>query len=210
MGPLAWLGVTDAALQAQVTAALVTAMAGFLGVLITGIVAILTWRGNKRHEAEMAARRRKLQRDDVQIALRAEIDAVQTQWAAAGPIGEMIREAEGTFERAARAGEDYTPYVTAETGVTIFDALRDQIAILDPPVIKPVVRFYRQVTLIERFAGDLRDASYAALAPARKKDMLVHYLRMIDEARALATDALVALDTSLGNETAKGDPDAAQ
>src|SRR5690606_39090771 len=64
--------------------------------------------------------------------------------------------------------------------------------------IRPVFQFYRQVALIEKFAGELKTDRFYALDLDRKEAMTLDYLRMVHNAVKLGDPARAALAESLG------------
>jgi hypothetical protein len=191
---LQWIGLSDPNLQERA----ITGIFSFVGVLITGLIAIGTWLGNQVVTRRASRRLREERRRDVQTALLAEIEAILMQRSAIGDYDELAKTLERRFQQARESSDNYTPYVTPETGALVFEALKDDISILEEKDIRPVVRFYRQIQVIEDFAGELKTDRFYALDLDRKERMTLHYVRMLGTALAMAQEALEVLAESLG------------
>lgn len=188
-GLLNWLGIADAGLRQAATGGLF----GFFGVLITGLIAIATWIGNRIVAGRERRRVREDRRRDLRWAFWSEIDAVWRQWIVAGDLASMVAAARARFQE----DPNYLPFVTAETGVALFETFAPELPLLDGDEVAPIVAFYRQTRLIERFAQDLTRDGFAKLASDRRRAIFIHYLEAIDQARADAEACLHALEPRL-------------
>ncbi|MBP0614365.1 hypothetical protein [Jiella mangrovi] len=184
-----WLGIVDVPLQQAV----ITGFLGFAGALLAGLIAIGTWVGSRVAHRREEDRRRKQEQRDVQTAIMVEIDAVWRQWVVLGSLDESLEAVETAFAD----NPDFVPFVTPVVQPAVFEAFIPKIAVLDEQAIGPVVAFYRQMMLINRFSGDLRSAAYRSLGHARRKRMLQHYSRMVATVTAMAEDAMEAIERSL-------------
>ena len=187
------IGVTTPALQAATLQGLLS----FFGVLVTGLVAIWTWRANKRSERSDRERLRSEKKQDTQRALWAEIDALWRQLYLNGAAEDHIALAKASFAEAANNEEGYTPFVASVAGLRIVEVLTADIALLDADEIASIARLVRQLHAIDELARDMRTEQFIALSADRKLSMLVHYLRMLGRCEHWAEQAISKLETGL-------------
>lgn len=185
-------GLTPADLGERAVASLVA----FVGVIFTGAVGLLTWFGSNWMTRRNERRLREEKSRDIQAALLAEIDAIVRQWTMIPP-DQTEAGANRRFDLARQRDENYTPYVTAETGAHVFTALISEISVLDRLQISAVVRFYRQIHMIEKFAEEMKSDRFYALDLDRKERMTLDYLRMIKTATRLGEKAKDTLRLAL-------------
>lgn len=171
------LGVSDAALRSSV----VTGMFNFLGLAVTAIFAVIAWLSSR-----MLARREKVR--DFQVALHAEI-ASELLNLAAFDLEKHFSEIEGRYA----ADATYSVVVPQLANNVIFDAIVEQIYLLPARVIAPVVEYERLRESLDSFASDMRAQSFASLSQERQLEMYSGYILMRRRLRALAQDAVTAL-----------------
>jgi len=188
------LGITDASLRGNA----LTGLFGFLGVLITGLIAIGTWILN-----QVAARRerRRIRQErcvDLQLALWSEIHSIWRQCISTDPQKSLPAQINGRFAEAKANDEDYTPNVSSSPASVVFDRIEgDSLLLLEREEIPAVVAFYRHLHSQAGFAADLRSEAYAKLSLDRKKAMLIHYINMGDMLEHYAVQCLEILEEKL-------------
>lgn len=191
---LEFLGVTDPALRGNA----LTGLFGFLGVLITGLIALGTWVLN-----QLAARReqRRLRRErcvDLQLALWSEIHSIWRQCVSTDPQKSLPAKISQRFSEAKANKENYTPNVSSPPGSVVFDKIEGEaILLLEREEIPSVIAFYRHLNSLTAFAADLKSESYPALSLERKEAMLIHYINMGDMLEHYAVQCLDILEDKL-------------
>jgi hypothetical protein len=186
------LGVTNAALhQFALTGAF-----SFAGVVVTGVLAILTWFGNQwalRRERRTARDER---HDDLRLAIWAEIHAIWQFLINVAPEKKSPEKVREVFaaKRAEPRRSGYTPFISAPPRSVLFDGIRNDLFLLKADEIPQVVGFYRHLAMLGEFAQDLRTAEFARLDLDRKEQMLIHYIRMLNECEDHAVACLKMLE----------------
>lgn len=181
---LAFLGISN---DAHLPAA-IGGLFSFMGVLFTGLAAILVWISK---QALLRAEKRL----ELRHALRAEL---QVQWLAlylsprSADLLESIRE-----KMLAIGGESYTPYFSRFLKPTIFGEVKSQLTALGREEIPSVVKFYHHLAVLDGFVEELRAEAFSGFAIDRKMEMISHLFLMIDRATEFAEDALSTLDKLL-------------
>lgn len=181
----------------QTQAALVQGFLNFCGVVLTGSVAIWSWRATRRKEAEEKEAARLERQRDLRLALWSEIQGIWSVAYLEGNLDTQKAALRQAFRDAEAQGKEFTPFVTSYFGSFLLDALTSDFVLLDAEEIEPVVEFYRQIRSVEFFANELRDPRFAAFSPERKERMVGSLLIMIDRTRILAEDSLRALAVTL-------------
>lgn len=116
------LGLKDVAQQT----AFLTGALGFLGVLVTGSIAVFTWLSNKQHERRLEKRRRLDRQIDMVFALHAEIAA------GLGAVADQQEEDEARYLVA-----DEWPAGPSDRTDFVFETLKADLSVLPQSVIPP-------------------------------------------------------------------------
>lgn len=167
-------------------AALIAIVGAVVGILLSnGIKLVLDARGR-------AERVR-----DIQTALRAEmrshrqtLEVFLDEQRGANVIAQIMNE------------PGFSPFVPHEVGPFIFDAVAGDIHVLPGSVIDPLVLYYRQWRALAGTIEDMRQPSFALLAPQRKAAIYGDYLAVGRYAAELANHAIEAVNRSLHDEEA--------
>lgn len=174
-----------------------------VAAVISGIISIAGWVLSGRREISRERRRRRERREDVQTALRAEIqhyvdilsnpefDLNQT-WEIV--VSEMEED------------EGYVPLIPSERNDTVFRSILQEIHILPGSVIQPVVRYYNQVFAIDAMIADLRGNGFAGADQEQRIKMYTDYIALKLEALRQGRATIDALDTSLGGRVVPSSP----
>jgi len=151
-------------------------------------------------EAGILAERRQ-KRDDLMLALRAEIF----------DYSEMLRDefdSEITaLEHAVATDPDYHPFFPMVSDPVIFQALSADAHMLPVRVIDDVIQFYSMLSDLALMVEDLRSDEAKQLPPARRLPMYLDYIEMRRAASELAEISVRALSLSNGMEIDRGTDD---
>ncbi|WP_421858863.1 hypothetical protein [Oricola sp.] len=180
--------------------ALIAGAFSFLGVVLTGSIGIWTWWRNKTKERRDREELREERKHDLQLALWSEIDAIWTQLFLFGDIDRRLERVRATFDDYRASYRDFTPFVTSASGYFLMEKVAADLVILDPKEIELIVRFYRQMNLIDQMADDMRTPQYAALGMDRKQALLEHFELSKHRAVEMAEKCLHELENALDRE----------
>jgi len=172
-----------------------------IAALVSGVVSALGWFVGSWQQRTLERTRRDEKVHDFQVALRAEI-ASDLLGIAVFDRGALLADVKAQYD----AEPGYSVLVPHLASNVIFDAIVGEIHVLPGDVIDPVVDYERLRQTLERFASDMRAASFAQLKPDRQLAMFTDYLGMVQRLEQLARRALVALDNSLGVSNPDVDP----
>ncbi|SFE01092.1 hypothetical protein [Roseivivax sediminis] len=177
--------MTDTAVNSdpRLAAALVGAGVASVGWLMAG----LRERGREK-------RRRRARQEDLQVALRAEI---QHYVDILGNPRFDLNEAWRAMVETMESDPDYVPLIPTERNDTIFQASIDSIHLLPEAAIQPIVRYYNQVFAIEAIIADLRDTGFRDSTQPQRIKMYTDYISLKLEALEMGRSALEALDESI-------------
>jgi hypothetical protein len=167
-----------------------------IAAVISALVTAFGWYASHTSARRLDVTRRRERIQDVQTALRAEIRSYRDRLASLdieGYADEMVQR----IGAAAENGQTFTPFIPKEDHTIIFDAIVGEIHILPTEVIDPIVSYYKQVTMVSRFADDLRSDLFSRLEPSRKAEMYGDYIAMSVQASKLADHAINVLDSAL-------------
>lgn len=187
------LGVTTPRGQA----AAIQGVQSFLGVLITGGVAIWTWNRNRKKERRDRDPLRRQKRLDLLRALWSDILPVWTGLYLLGDLERRLAAVAALFEQADAREPGFTPFVTTVAGTLFLDSLTSELVYLETNEIGPVVAFYQQIKTLNQMADDMRTDRCAALTPGRKQAILSGLVRVDYYAMVIAEDTLRRLEVSL-------------
>ena len=165
-----------------------------IAAAIAALINVLGWVVTGQREVQRDRRRRRERREDVQTALRAEIQHyvdilsnpdfdLRKSWA------EVVAQME--------TDDNYAPFVPSERNDTVFKTLLTDISILPEPVIGPVVRYYNQVFAIEAMIEDLRSYKFDGMDQEQRIKMYTDYISLKLEALDQGKLATAVLDDSL-------------
>ena len=191
MLPVEWIGPA-------IIAAVMAASINVAGWFVTG-----------QREVRRDRRRRRERREDLQIALRAEIQHYMDILSNPGfDLREVWAEVVGQME----TDEEYAPFVPSERNDTVFKTVLTDISILPEQVIGPVVRYYNQVFAIEAMIDDLRSYKFDGMDQEQRIKMYTDYISLKLEALDQGNQAIETLNNSIGapNGTAINTPGAAR
>ncbi|MEM9715194.1 MAG: hypothetical protein AAF826_01620 [Pseudomonadota bacterium] len=97
--------------------------------------------------------------------------------------------------RKSSAKKPFIPFIASEQHDTVFKAIVAEIHILPRDVIDPVVRYYEQVTDIEKIIGDMRSSDYTQLQDIDAAALIFEdYVGMKLKAIRLGEEALSAIE----------------
>lgn len=182
----------------QAEAAVIQGFLNFMGVLITGGIAIYTWSRNQRKERQNREDLRQERRADLLRALWSDIVPVWQGLYLQGSLEARLTAVETRFAEAERTDEDFSPFVTKVAGTLFLDSLTNDLVLLDTHEIGPIVEFYHQIKTLNQMAEDMRTDRFAGLSLERKKAILLDLIRMDYRALINAAMALRVLESSLG------------
>ena len=177
--------MTDTAVNAdpRFAAALVGAGVASVGWLMAG----LRERGRER-------RHRRIRQEDLQVALRAEI---QHYVDILGNPAFDLNEAWRAMVEVMEEDPDYVPLIPTERNDTVFQAMIADIHVLPEPAIQPVVRYYNQVFAVEAMIADLRADTFRDSTQGQRIKMYTDYISLKLEALQQGRVALDALNDGL-------------
>jgi hypothetical protein len=162
--------------------ALVGVFGALVGILLANGLALL-----------LDVRRRRERVKDVQTSLRAEI---RTHWRKFEPA-ELDSQSKVMVARMTEGGSGFSPFIAREGRTPIFDAVARELHVLPTSVIDPVVLFYSHYVALAQFVEDMRSDRFVSLETDRQISMYEDYIAMQKQARALAEEAIRAIDASL-------------
>lgn len=173
----------------------------FFGVLITGGIAIITWRLNQAKERKLHADLRAEKRNDLLLAIWSDIHPVWIAMYSQGPLKdklERVRLAFANGPKDAKGNVDYTPFVT-KVSEPLFEArLVNDVDVLENEEIRLIVGFYHHMRLIAQMANDMRSERYEKLPPHRKEAVLRDMFLIEHRAQLEAEETLLYLEGILG------------
>ncbi|MFK7752926.1 MAG: hypothetical protein AB8B51_10275 [Sedimentitalea sp.] len=166
-----------------------------IAAVIAALINVVGWFVTGQRERASERRRRIERRNDMQTALRAEIQHyVDILSNPQFDLNAIWSEVVGQMERDA----GYVPLVPSERNDTVFRVILRDVHILPEPVIQPVVRYYNQVFAIDAMIEDLRAESFHNTDQVQRIKMYTDYISLKLEALEQGRDALAALSASLG------------
>ncbi len=171
-----------------------------VAAIVSGLVNAAGWFVTFRQSRRLEQLRRDEKVNDFQVALRAEIasDLLSMSVFDRDDLLRVVREKYASDPH-------YTVLVPHLATNVIFDAVVKEIHILPGEVIGPVVSYERLRQTADRFAADMRAASFAQLPAERQLSMYTDYLEMIGRLEGLAQRALIVIENSLGISSPAGD-----
>lgn len=193
----AWLQDLLGITSDRVVGAIIQGLLSFAGVLLTGLIAIWTWSKNQSSERRKREALRAEKQRDLQMALWSEIDALWTHLFQIGDHDFRLQFVRATFEDYRQRGKNYTPFVTSASGYFLIDRLAEDLVLLEQDEIRRVVRFYRQIKLIDELNADLKTDKFAALELDRKEQIILDLERTYHRATIMAEKALHELERAL-------------
>jgi hypothetical protein len=165
-----------------------------IAAAIAASINVLGWFVTGQREIRRDRRRRRERREDVQVALRAEIQHYVDILSNPGfDLNKTWAEVVGQME----TDENYAPFVPSERNDTVFITLLTDVSILPEPVIGPVVRYYNQVFAIEAMIDDLRSRKFDGMEQEQRIKMYTDYISLKIEALEQGNIAIAALSQSL-------------
>ncbi|SLN27972.1 hypothetical protein ROJ8625_01167 [Roseivivax jejudonensis] len=166
----------------------------FAAALVGAAVASVGWFVAGLRERGRERRHRRVRQEDLQVALRAEIQHyVDILGNPAFDLNEAWREMVEVMER----DPDYVPLIPTERNDTVFQAMIAEVHLLPEHAIQPVVRYYNQVFAIEAMIADLRADAFGRVSQSQRIKMYTDYISLKLEALEMGRTALSALDHSL-------------
>ena len=177
MLPVEWIGPA-------IIAAVIAALINVAGWFVTG-----------QREVRRDRCRRRERCEDLQIALRAEIQHYMDILSNPGfDLRDIWAEVVGQME----TDENYAPFVPSERNDTVFKTVLTDISILPEQVIGPVVRYYNQVFAIEAMIEDLRSYKFDGMDQEQRIKMYTDYISLKLEALDQGNQAIETLNASIG------------
>ncbi|SEQ86944.1 hypothetical protein SAMN05216548_108149 [Faunimonas pinastri] len=165
--------------------------------IISSLIAIIGWLVSYRMTRRLETVRRDEKVRDFQIALLAEIRSERHHLATLDLAGDL-EHVRAQYAAAEQHGRAYAPMVPRIAGPLVFPNVVKEIHILPERTIDPVVLYFRQVQLVERFIEDLRGERFRSLESARQIAMYADYIELMRYWRVMAEQACEALEASLG------------
>lgn len=184
-------------LSPQAKGAAIQGLLTFLGVAITGGVAIYTWRLNRMKERQDREDARMEKREDLLRALWSDILLVWESLYLLGEFDDRMNGVRDAFKQAEERGEEFTPLVTQISGAVFLEALLEDLVLLKTDEIEPVVSFFHQINMLNQMASDMRADRFGSLSSRRKETMLCDLIKMDYRATILAENALKVLERKL-------------
>jgi hypothetical protein len=178
-----------------------------VAAVISGVISLAGWILSGRREIARERRLRRERRDDVQTALRAEIQHY------VDILSNPDFDLNETWEVVVSEMEEdasYVPLIPSERNDTVFRAILQEIHVLPGPVIQPVVRYYNQVFAIDAMIADLRGNGFAGADQDQRIKMYTDYIALKLEALRQGRSAIDALTRSLGGRSTVSIPGAAR
>lgn len=181
----------------QAKGAAIQGLLTFLGVAITGGIAIYTWHLNRKKERQDREDARTEKREDLLRALWSDILLVWESLYLLGEFDDRIDGARDAFKQAEERGEEFTPLVTKVSGAIFLEALLEDLVLLKTDEIEPIISFFHQINMLNQMASDMRTDRFGSLSSPRKEAMLCDLIRMDYRATILAEKALKVLEKKL-------------
>lgn len=182
---LTFIGVT----QPQTQAAIIQGLLSLIGLVLTGLFAVLSWRRTRQADRNRQHDLRREKIADYRAALRAEI-ASDLRHLEAFDLEQHFSDIEQRYAADA-AYSVVVPYLATNI---VFRSITAELHILPHSVIAAVVDYERLRETIGSFVGDLRDRRFTRLSTARQLEMYRGYLSMRLRLASLARKAAAALD----------------
>lgn len=148
---------------------------------------VVAWQNRRRDLANREERVR-----DVQGALHAEIQ-VYTETLESQVLPLYGAQIEGQI----LAQPGFFPVIPTEKNDRIYNAIVDEIHVLPFDVVRPVVKYYYQLSVIAEMASDLRALDIHTISADRAARMYRHYIEMKIEAIERGNRALEFLGAYL-------------
>jgi len=165
-----------------------------VAAVIAALINVLGWFVTGQREVRRDRRRRRERREDLQIALRAEIQHYMDILSNPGfNLRDVWAEVVGQMEM----DEEYAPVVPSERNDTVFKTVLTDISILPEQVIGPVVRYYNQVFAIEAMIEDLRSFKFDGMDQEQRIKMYTDYISLKLEALDQGNQAIEVLNNSI-------------
>ncbi|MCB2137522.1 MAG: hypothetical protein KDE08_16520 [Rhodobacteraceae bacterium] len=177
----------------------------FLGVLLTGLAAIVTWLLNRKKERDDQAARLEDRKQDLRLAVWSDILPIWTGLFRLGSPDDKLSNVEGAFARARTENDKtYTPFAVPAAEPLFSAQLVEDVALLEFGEIEPIVRFYHQLSRLNQMAKTMRDPTFAGLSLDRKEKALINLTKLEIQTEEEACKALIALEkTMLGRTTSQ-------
>lgn len=166
----------------------------FIGVVLTGSIAILTWWLNRRKDRSDAKALRAEKRRDLLRAIRSDIFPVWSGLYELGTLEYRLDQVEKAFGQNA---ETYTPFITNVSGTIFETKLIEDVVFLKTDEIAPIVRFYHQVKAMNQMAADLQRDHYPNCTQSQKKAALFGLIALEDKTIETAEKALHEIETAI-------------
>ena len=167
--------------------------------IISSLIAVIGWFVAYGSARRMESIRRREKIRDFQVALLAEVRS-ERHHLARWDFEADLASVEQDYRDAELQHRAYVPMVPRSAGPILFQSLIPEIHLLPEQVIDPVMLYFRQQLLIERFIEDLRSDAFRSLDVARQIRMYSDYIEMMRYWKALADDAVAALSTSIAGK----------
>lgn len=190
---LAWLGIDNPALQP----AALTGLFSLIGIVLTGLFATLAYIVSRGSDRAQRSRLREEKTRDLQTAIRAEARAHWYELDQYGDLSTLRDEVVGDIEAGRWVQPGFTPFVLRQAPSVVFEAIQDDLALLDNAVIQIAINYYRQLALASQLADDLRSQRYAELPGDRKVQMIVAYYAMLSVLKSKAFELNGAMEQAL-------------
>lgn len=175
--------------QPQIQAAVIQGLLSLIGIVVTGVFAVLSWRRTQNAERERQVQLRAEKIADYCAALRAEIASELTNLTAFD-LDAHFAEIESRYA----ADPNYSVIVPHLARNLVFSSITGELHILPHSVVSAVIDYERFRETAASFVDDIRDARFAQLSISRQLEMYRGYLAMRAKLAVLARTAAKALD----------------
>ena len=163
-----------------------------VAAVISSVVSAFGWYVSYRTSVGLDRHRRREKVRDFQVALRAEIRS-ELHDLLAHDQEALLSRIKANYARDA----GFSVRVPNPARHAVFEALVGELHLLPETVIDPVILYYRQRDIIEKFVVDLRMPDFSELRPDRQLAMYTDYLELRRHLGELAEIAVLALDSTL-------------
>lgn len=168
---------------------------GLISALLVAASALFGLLFNASVKRQDDGRQRRERRDDIQRAIRTEIDVHVTMFQEYDWDDLKIR-----LRDAFAADGDYLPFAPIRQRDRLLSKLLGQIDILDENQIGPVMRYYTLAAQITSLTAELRSAEYKALAPERREKVFLSVLELEETLLTAGRNAIQALGGAIFGE----------
>lgn len=175
--------------QAQVQAAVIQGLLSLIGIVVTGVFAVLSWRRTQSAERDRQIALRAEKVADYCAALRAEI-ASELANLTAFDLEAHFADIESRYAD----DKSYSVTVPRLARNLVFSSITGELHILPHSVVSAVIDYERFRETTASFVDDMKDDRFSRMSTSRQLEMYRGYLAMRAKLALLARAASKALD----------------